>query len=311
MPQQRKLKMLRINDLRHLARLLGTSPIALVAMFKAVHANEDAWYRTRFEPKKSGNGMREINPPLKSLKLMQKRINRLLQRLLVPVAVKGGIKGHSHLDHAAVHTGKTVVITMDLSDFYPSVKSGRVYDIFCQRLGCSPDIARLLTRLTTYHGRLPQGAPTSGIIAVLAAERLAMRLMNLAEAYHAIFTMYMDDMAFSAYYLLPKSFQAKVKEIVEQERFKLKEAKTEEMVATKREQLVTGLKVNDGLDIPSETMARLRDDIAVLGKEKDEKLVRSVAGKLNFWTQPALRSRKVTRLQSRYRRVIAKANAGE
>ena len=274
-------------------------------MCKTVHANEDAWYRTRFEPKKSGNGMREINPPVIKLKLLQRRINRLLQRLLVPMAVKGGIKGHSHLDHAVAHTGKTVVITLDLSDFYPSVKSGRVYDIFCQRLGCSPDIARRLTRLTTYHGHLPQGAPTSGTLAVLAAERLAIRLTHLAEAYHATFTMYMDDMAFSANYLLPKSFQAKVKEIVEQERFKLKESKTEEMVATEREQLVTGLKVNDGLDIPSETLADLREEIALLSTGTDEKLARSLAGKLNYWTQPALCSRKVTRLQNRYRRVIA------
>jgi len=176
--------------------------------------------------------MREINPPLIKLKLLQRRINRLLQRLLVPVAVKGGIKGHSHIDHAAAHTHKAMVIIMDLSDFYPSVKSGRVYDIFCQRLGCSHEIARLLTRLTTYHGCLPQGAPTSGTLAVLAAERLAIRLSHLAEAYSSTFTMYMDDMAFSTNNLLPKSFQAKVKDIVEQERFKLKESKTEEMVAT-------------------------------------------------------------------------------
>lgn|GEM_PF-2397439 len=54
MPHYRKLKNLRINDIRHLARLLGTPAIELLMMFKAVHANEDAWYRTRFEPKKSG-----------------------------------------------------------------------------------------------------------------------------------------------------------------------------------------------------------------------------------------------------------------
>ncbi len=72
-----------------------------------------------------------------------------------------------------------------------------VYKIFCKRLECSPNVSRYLTRLTTLNGSLPQGSPTSTILAALIAEPLAKRLDNFAKGHRADYSQYVDDNAVS------------------------------------------------------------------------------------------------------------------
>ena len=65
-----------------------------------------------------------------------------------------------------------MVITNDLKDFFPSISNRNVYDVFLRRLGCKPDIARYLTKLTTIDGCLPQ-APHEYHIICIGLEPLA------------------------------------------------------------------------------------------------------------------------------------------
>jgi RNA-directed DNA polymerase len=76
----------------------------------------------------------------------------------------GGIPGRSLLTNVRPHLGHAFVFTTDVSNFYPSIHQQRVFDLFT-RLGWSPEVARLSTRLCTYRNHLAQGLLTSPILA--------------------------------------------------------------------------------------------------------------------------------------------------
>lgn len=116
------------------------------------------------------------------------------------------------------HAGCSWLIKMDVTDFFHSITEYDVFKVF-RRLGYSSllsfELTRICTRpldgddlistnlrgLTPYHGdrigRLPQGAPTSPMLANLAAAQLDETLKKVANKYGWSYTRYADDLAFS------------------------------------------------------------------------------------------------------------------
>lgn len=129
--------------------------------------------------------------------------------------------GFDWLQFAESHVQRSVVISMDLTDFFPSVRLPWVSAIF-RAMGypeavsdalaglCTTSIPRdvwegHLGKLSSFRHReqwerfaephLPQGAPTSPAIANLAAFRLDRRLAGLANSAGVHYTRYADDCA--------------------------------------------------------------------------------------------------------------------
>ncbi len=92
--------------------------------------------------------------------------------------------------------GKAVVLKMDLRNFFPTTTAARVERYF-RIAGWSKEASALLTRLCTYEGALPQGAPTSPRLSNLVNHPMDARLAALAAASGAVYTRYADDMTFS------------------------------------------------------------------------------------------------------------------
>jgi retron-type reverse transcriptase len=88
------------------------------------------------------------------------------------------------------------VIRLDLQDFFTSTTATRVTDYFLA-IGWQRDAADLLTRLVTHNGSLPQGAPTSPRLSNLLNIRLDSRLDALARTRGMNYTRYADDITFS------------------------------------------------------------------------------------------------------------------
>lgn len=141
---------------------------------------------------------RTINPPKGELKSVQKRINKYLsEHISMPEYAFGGVKGKDNIQNAYSHKGQKYVFQTDLKDFYPFITSKMVYQMFV-RIGFSADVSRILTRLTTYKGHLPQGAPTSTTIANLVFEPTGRKLQKLAEENKLRFTTFVDDVTMSS-----------------------------------------------------------------------------------------------------------------
>jgi RNA-directed DNA polymerase len=185
------------------------------------------------------------------------------------------------LTAAHLHAGEQMVLTIDLKDFFLNTSLGRVHGIF-RSLGFPHAVARLLTGLcgTATPGvvldapmrhdwmtrqlyqtpHLPQGAPTSPALANLCGFRLDCRLSALAARREARYTRYADDLAFSgdeAFARRHQVFLAAVGRIVRDEGFAVNEQKTRIMRRSAR-QRITGLVVNDHINIPREAYDRLK-----------------------------------------------------
>jgi hypothetical protein len=102
----------------------------------------------------------------------------------------------------------------------------------------------------------------------LVAERLSARLRVLASNHGASFTQYVDDIAISGPSHVGR-LSSLVRRIAQQEGFILNPSKT--VIAHRdREQIVTGVRVDQGADIPRAKLREIRSTVQDLAKSKLE-----------------------------------------
>ena len=168
---------------------------------------------------------RVINPPKEELKDVQKRINRyLIENIRMPEYAFGGIKHKDNIRNARYHKGQKYVFQTDLKDFFPYITHKNVYEMFV-RVGFSPDVSSLLTKLTTYKGHLPQGAPTSTTIANIVFMPIGLALQAIAEREGLRFTTFVDDVTLSSQADF-KHIVPEIIEIITSSGFKISQGKT-------------------------------------------------------------------------------------
>ena len=168
---------------------------------------------------------RVINPPKDELKEIQKRINKyMVDNIQMPEYAFGGIKSRDNIRNARFHKGQKFVFQTDLKDFFPYITHKKVYEMFV-RVGFSHDVSSMLTKLTTYNGHLPQGAPTSTTIANLVFMPTGQALQSIAKREGLRFTTFVDDVTMSS----QTDFKHVVPEIIEiitSSGFKISQGKT-------------------------------------------------------------------------------------
>jgi hypothetical protein len=135
---------------------------------------------------------------------------RLYRRILLPKLIPsswshGGVRGRDIKTNAAAHRGSAFIFKTDISQFYPTIHRSRVYRLFVADLKCSPDVARLCTRLCTYKHHLALGLITSPILAELALRRADARIAVACARAGLVFTRYVDDIAISGTFDLKSS----------------------------------------------------------------------------------------------------------
>lgn len=239
-------------------------------------------------PKRSG-GVRTLSAPHRRLATAQKWIlETILERLPIEAAAHGFVPKRSILTNASAHTGKQVVLNMDLEGFFPSITFPRVRSVF-QRCGYSPAVATILALLCTecprkqvqYAGQtyfvatsprgLPQGACSSPALSNLVSRRLDKRLHGLARKFNLSYTRYADDVTFSGDAELKERVgyvMAHIRHIAQDEGFVVNEKKSR-VLRRNHAQEVTGIVVNDHPAIPRSERRRLR---AILHRAKKEGL---------------------------------------
>ena len=273
----------KLDDLADLREMLGLSAGDLAwfsdtrQLEKKVGDERLRHYRYRWVAKSTG-GMRLIEEPKPLLKHFQRVLLReILNPIPVHPAAHGFCKGRSALTYTKGHAGQSVLVHLDLKDFFASVTAGRVFGVFRQ-CGYPEPVAHVLTGLVTNsvpggiwagaprpeppellmahrrlgsrpaHPHLPQGAPTSPAIANLASLGLDRRLSGLAEASDGSYSRYADDLAFSwpdrrSGQQLDR-FLTLVCRIISEERFRVNRLKTSVRRSGQRQRLA-GVVVNE------------------------------------------------------------------
>lgn len=276
----RKLNSLNIKCVKHLCMHLRCSEKQLrcFCVFP-----DRYYYRTT---KLIKGKLRPIAMPKDRFRVVIDRLKTLLDRLEIPDYLHGGVKARSIKTNASPHIHKAAVLNFDIADFFPSVKPIYVYDMFLGKLGCSPDVAHILTRLVTLDGGLPQGSPTSTSIANLIITSLAKRLRGLSKQHDSDYTQFVDDGIVSGPIYL-EELRSLIDKIIRQEGFTASPKPHKR--TTKyfwEEQTVTGVKVNRGIDAPQEIVSgvsmellKFRNRIRFGEQVKPNKIV-SLRGKI-------------------------------
>lgn len=211
-------------------------------------------------PKRSG-GKRRILAPDRKLKELQRAVlHRLLARLRVHDAAMGFERGRSIVTNALAHQGQAVVLRFDVRDFFPSTTAKRVQRYF-RRIGWNRPATKVLLRLCTHDGGLPQGAPTSPRLSNLVNYRLDARLAGMAARLGGVYTRYADDITLSfaeddrakVHYI-----QRFVRRVVESEGYQLHHRKKLSIRRRHHQQIVTGLVVNRRVNLPRSVRRWLR-----------------------------------------------------
>lgn len=248
-----------IYDLTHLAKLVGYEQTYIVAAAFATNS----FYREYKVPKASG-GIRLISEPLPSLKEIQRWIlDEILSKLNSSIYAKGFLPDKSIKDNARFHRGQKKLLSLDIKSFFPSVRAGRVYNLF-SRLGYQKHVAFYLTRLCTLNECLPQGSPTSPMLSNVISLRLDRRLSGYARKYRIRYTRYADDLSFSGDFNEHKLIRF-VRLVLRDEGFELNDEKTRLMQPHQRQE-VTGVVVNKHLQAPKTTRRQFRSDMYYIKK---------------------------------------------
>ena len=184
-----------ILSLNDLASRLGIARDKL----EAVAAEVDEHYRTWQKKNHRTGKVRTLHAPSKELKEIQRRFTRsVLLQIEISPDVHGGVKGCSPRSNATPHLRRKWVASLDVRDFFPQVHHDIVLKLFRKELGFGRDVSRLVTRLTTRDGGLPQGAPTSLALANLILWKpVDVPIAAAAAALDLHYTRWVDDISAS------------------------------------------------------------------------------------------------------------------
>ncbi len=238
-------------------------------------------------PKKAG-GFREISAPSKSMKHVQRWIlDHILYKMSVGDYVHGFVPKRSILTNASIHVSQNLVLGIDIKDFFPSINFNSVFKIF-KSVGYTQKAAHFLAALCTYKGKLPQGAPTSPMLANLAIASLDTIIDNYCRRRNFKYSRYADDITISGSHNLPMHKQ-KIITIIEESGFTVNEEKTR-LHSRGFRQKVTGLTVNDKVSIGRSRKKTLRaivhnilkNGYEIENREKDPFFKDKIFGELAF-----------------------------
>lgn len=221
---------------------------------KKVIANKRAYY-TSYNIKKRSGGNRQITTPNDFLKRVQHEILwDILNRIEVDKHAMGFVQGRSIYANAKKHLNSACVIRIDLKDFFPSIKK----EMIVKALEGKVNSPHAIAELVTINDCLPQGAPTSPCISNIVCIELDKKLTNTVQKFQARYTRYADDITFSSKTnkqldkIIPKAHS-----FILRQGFDINYKKLQIMRRGGR-QMVTGLVVNDDINVPRTYARNLR-----------------------------------------------------
>lgn len=243
----------RIKDLAYTLRI---DKDLLIKLSSSIDIDESKFYRNWDEPKtdekkqpRFANGValtRPINAPVEKLKNVQSLLlNNVLYKLKLPEYFFGGLKKKDAVLNARHHQGNKFFFLTDLKDFFSSVHFTSVEKAL-RKEGFYPDVAKLITRICTKEGAIPQGCPTSSFLASLVVYHSCGDLFEKYKTEGLKVSVYVDDITFSS----PIDFKDRTTKILEELRYRGLKINFKKTHYCTRNPKVTGVHVKNNAIIP-------------------------------------------------------------
>jgi len=229
---------------------------------------------------------RPIDNPLRELKFVQKRIyRRLLKPICFPAHILGAVPKRSVTDNADRHLKSSLLVTLDIRQYFPSITNLQVYRVWAELLGCSPPVAGLLTRLTTFGRHLPQGAATSPLLANLFIWMIDEPIRTKCRQLSVTYSTWIDDLAFSgerARDLIQPAIASLAAHGLRVKREKIK------IMGSRAIKLLTGTRLgSQNIRAPKDKLSRIRSGIhklrsGLVDQRDEERFILGLVGQLRF-----------------------------
>lgn len=272
-----KTKQIPPNRLRRFAsEFCSVSSTANLCDLLEVEANSlwqysnEPHYKPFYVSKKQG-GFRYVEDPVDGLKKIQRSLNEYLQCVYHTIrtdaaygflmTAKEELQPRNIMTNAEQHINHGWMINIDFSDFFHAIKSESIYDTFmCEPFCFNERISKTLTKLTTFEGRLPMGAPTSPVLSNFETRLLDYDLLAFAKNNGLTYTRFADDLTFSSNSGIDDGVLGKIQSVSELYGFSLNPAKTK-FYTPSDTKYVTGLKVTDHVELPDEYYRKIVAEI--------------------------------------------------
>lgn len=265
-------------------------------IIKKILANKDKYYKIFIIKQRNGK-TRQITAPVRELKVLQKNILKsLLEKMEYSKFAKAYTKQKSIKDNANFHQKQALVICLDIKNFFDNIHFNSVKDVF-QKISIGE--AEILAEICTYHGKLPQGGVTSPYLSNLIMEPIDKKISNFCFKYDLNYTRYADDITISTHLLSKNERERFVKLVIEninnilsEYSFTLNEKKIKVQYAY-QQQRVTGIIVNNTMQVPKEYRMKIRQEIYYIKKyglnshlmrnhQEKQKYINILKGKINY-----------------------------
>lgn len=243
------------RELDSLVQDLGFSSRALYS----VSNNTLKHYHEVALPKRGG-GIRRLHVPDPFLMAIQRSILRTLLPLedISPCATAYR-PGSCALRNALPHTGKPVVLKLDVRDFFDHLIFPLVREKAFPAFRYSEANRTLLSILCVYEDSLPQGAPTSPAISNIIMKDFDNTVGAWAAVRGIAYTRYCDDMTFSGDFDPGEVIPFVSTELRRMGLF-LNRRKT--VIARQgQRQVITGVVVNEQAHVPADYKRHLRQEM--------------------------------------------------
>ena len=137
-------------------------------------------YTTFSVPKKRG-GVRQISSPVSAIKIIQNKLNQVLSAVYQPKpSAHGFLSGRSILTNAASHVHRRYILNVDIEGFFPvSTLAECEGCLWVGLMGCHIKFQQFWRKSAVFDNQLPQGAPTSPIVANMICENWTVSFSNL------------------------------------------------------------------------------------------------------------------------------------
>ena len=275
--------------------IFNTANLAALVGYKKNYIKKSVLYPTyfyrSFKVKKRNGGIRIISEPLPSLKEIQYWIlENILNEIPVSKYAKAYVRNRTLVDNIKYHKNKEILLGLDIEDFFTSIKRSSVEIIF-RRLGYSSNISNLLSKLCCCYESLPQGAPTSPYLSNIFLRDFDEEVSKYCNSNGIKFTRYADDITLSGSFD-PEKAIIFIKAALYTQDLKLNKEKIKIMRKNER-QIVTGVIVNEKLQIPKIKRDKIRQEVYFLKKfglsqhlintnNTKDNYVKHLMGKINF-----------------------------
>lgn len=165
-------------------------------------------------------------------------------------------RGENIVSNARHHLKQPMILKLDIKDFFNHITFHQVKKYVFKEEYFPEATSILLTILCCYQEKLPQGVPTSPMISNIILREFDEIVGDWCKKRNIVYTRYCDDLTFSGAFEKHEIILF-IKQQLNELGFQLNKQKTR-LLTSKNRQIITGIVVNEHLQVPRKYRKELR-----------------------------------------------------